>query len=689
MIKPVPNDATKYYFLGCVEYAQHNFARLKPLLYSQSGRAWEGVADRAWFPNEGLVFTIQPDLRYAQPGSLWTFKTTPNARGEAVEKDVYAPIQLKPAIELLTGIEPADIESLRRRVIADGVTGLPLGKGGIAVPELGDKWVVLPELTRDEEGRGRPSPSFNLKYIKVLAGTPEELCGLSTPSGKFVLPPIPKASDEGRNWLPPAQFLESLASDLKRWAPYGPQRVKAHAAAQALRDLAPHLVGVSALRADDAKVAMARATNLTEAAETVTAAAATIIELIVEQEPFKAEINRRRQEIEADLENEALRAVEELEGAARNRLLAQQAQAQTDLKDAQARLRDLQTEIRSLEEKANSLSTNQADKVEAMQAQVDALLERAASEPARLLAEWIGVSGFVNGSTGSGREPEAGAGKATMDPAPPPVAVASPIAREALGPSLFQASPARNKGEPRLLIIDAALRARELPVLIGPLAREFAEAWLAVLGGAMPLVLMTDPTLLSVMDLVPDGPRGERAPLAAAFLRARAQASPVIVLIDDLDPAAAGFWLPELARCQRHPDRYGFPTNIHFLALIEADSMQMNLTQARVGELFPLVFGDCDPVNASPELPATPFALAIDLVQAPTASTAWPARVSMFESALSASFPPDRARFLAAGLAGFLRHCKGAALPPNADDELGTLLVNAALPLVRKGQGVN
>ena len=55
MIKPVPNDASRYYFLGCVEYAQHNFARLKPLLYSETGRAWEGLADRAWFPNEGLL----------------------------------------------------------------------------------------------------------------------------------------------------------------------------------------------------------------------------------------------------------------------------------------------------------------------------------------------------------------------------------------------------------------------------------------------------------------------------------------------------------------------------------------------------------------------------------------------------------------------------------------------------------
>lgn len=687
MIKPVPNEATRYYFLGCVDYAQHNFARLKPLLYSETGRAWEGVADRAWFPNEGLVYTIQADLRYAQQGSLWTFKITPNLRSDATEKDVYSPIQLKPAIELLISIEPADIETLRRLVTEDGLTGLPPGKSAIAVPELGNKWVVLQELVRDQEGRSRPSPGFNLKHIKVLNGAPEELCGIPTPSGQFVLPPIQKPSGESCNWLPPAQFLESLAADLKRWVPYGPQRVKAHAAAQALRDLAPHLASISALRADDAKVAMARAANLIGAAETVTGAAATIIELIVDQEPFKAEINRLRHEIRVDLESEILQEVDELLRAAQNKLLAEQAQAQADLEKAHAKLQALRTETQSLEEQTHILSVSHADKVMALEAQVDAVLKRAAAEPARLLAEWIGVSGFVSGNSATGPEAETGEGEKAVDSVPrPPVSLVSPIARKALGPSLFQASPARNNGDPRLLIIDAALRARELPVLIGPLAREFAEAWLGVLGGATPLVLMTDPTLLSVLDLMPNGPRGERAPLAAAFARARAQADPVIVLIDDLDPAAAGFWLPELARCQRHPERYGFPTNIHFLALIEADSRQMNLTQARVGELFPLVFSDCDPVGASPELPASPFALPLDLVQAPTASTTWPARVSMFESALSASFPPDRARFLAAGLADFLQHCKGAAPAPNAEDGLGALLVKAALPLVRNDQ---
>ena len=687
MSKPIHNDVVKYYFLGSVDYAQHNFARLKPLLYSETGRAWQGVADRDWFPNEGRVFTIQSGLRYAPSGSLWTFRITPNTRGEAAEKDVYLANQAKPATELLIGLVPADIESLRRLVVEGGLTGVPLGKGGVAVPELNDRWVVLPDLTRDEEGKAWLSPGFDLKHVNVLTGTPEELCGLPTPSGQFLLPPIQQASVERRNWLAPAQFLEDLAADLKRWAPYGPQRVKAHAAAQALRDIAPHLAGLAALRADDAKVAMARATNLTNAAETVTGAAATIIELIIEQEPFKAEIGRRRRIIETELEADALRAVEEIEGAARDRLLAEQAKARLELEEAQTRLQALQAEILSLERQEKSLSAREAENVETLRAQIDVLLKRARSEPARILAEWSGVSGFMIGAMAATSDATVAVAGTTIDHTRiPAVSVSTPISREALGPTLFRASPAENKGEPRLLIIDAALRARELPVLIGPLAREFAEAWLGVLGGTTPMMVMTDPTLLSVRDLVPEGPRGDRAPLAAAFTQARAQDESVIVLIDDLDPAAAGFWLPELARCQRHPNRYGFPSNIHFLALIEANYKDMNLTLPRVGELFPVPFDDCSPSETSPEFPPVPYALTKDLIQCPTASTAWPTRVAAFERALAVSFLPAKARSLASGFADFVRHCKGVAPKQEPCEGLGSLLMNAALPLVREGR---
>jgi hypothetical protein len=675
-------EITKYHFVGCVDYAQHNFARLKPLLYSETGRHWDGLAERAWFPNEGLVFTVQGDLKYAQTGSLWLFRLGRNPRGDAIEKDVFSALQVKPAVELMIGMAPLDIEALRRFVCEEGFVGSPTGKSGAAVSELNDRWVVIPEIQRDEQGRGRPTPTLNLKHLKVLVGTPEEVCGIATPGGQFVLPPIPSASGETRNWLPPAQFLDTLAADLKRWAPHGPQRAKASAAANALRELAPQMAGLSALKAEDAKVAMARATNLTEAAETITGAAETILGLIVDQEPFKAEIERRRAEINVELETEALAAVEQKEGAARDRLLAEQASLRAEIGAGNARLETLRAEILALEAEAQTARSARSENVEALDAQVDALVQRAATEPAKMLADWIGVSGFVVGGMGGEQEPHPRVD--ANEPPPAPEApnqdptTSRPLAKEDLGPLLFTASPATNPGSPRLLIIDAALRARELPVLVGPFAREFAESWLSVAGGPAPVTVLTDPTLLSLMDLTPGGARGDKAPLREAFARAAATEEPVIVLLDDLDPAAASFWLPELARAQRHPRRYGFPPNLLFLAVVEADPSQMSLTRLRAGELFPLAFDDCDPNDAAPDTPASPFSLTSALVVAPTASTSWPARVEAFEASLKFTFKSEDAKSLAAGLAAFLQYCKGGGATPGAETPLAGLLSKAA-----------
>ena len=110
--------------------------------------------------------------------------------------------------------------------------------------------------------------------------------------------------------------------------------------------------------------------------------------------------------------------------------------------------------------------------------------------------------------------------------------------------------------------------------------------------------------------------------------------------------------------------------NLLFIAVIEAEATQMNLTGLRGGELFPLTFDDCDPTDADPEHPAAPFGLPSDLVQPPAASTSWPTRVQAFEASLLKTFKPDDARSLSSDLADFLQHQKGGGPPPKADASL-------------------
>jgi len=692
-VNKVPDlDITKLHFLGSIDYAQHNFARLKPVLYSETGRQWDGAAERAWFPNEGLVFNVQRDLHYAPNGSFWTFRVTPNSRDGAADKDLFSAIQAKPAIELLTTLEPQDSEELRYLVTELGLSSRPATKGGVAVPEIGEHWVIVPELVKGDDGRWRSITGQALKRLSVLTGAPEDLCGMATATEQFFLPPIRSWANQTRNWTSPQIFLEGLASDLRRWVPHGPGRPRAQAAAQALRELAPFISGTSALNAEDAKAALARVNALTEAADTLTESVEEIVGVLVKHESFKQEIDRQREAIRVELETEALRAVEEIEGAARDHLLQEQRRIQDEIDIAQYRLEELKAQISGLQAEAEERAIRRDRDIEALGREIDALLQRAADEPARLLTEWLGVSGLIIAGSSSSppvaNEAPSGLADTPLEKGSSDTNGAPVISPEQLGPTLFHASPGVNDGPPWLLIIDAALRARELPLLVGQGARDYAETWLNSVGGADPAVILTDPTLLSLSELTPFGSRGAHAPLAEAFARAeRAGERPVVVLLDDLDPAAAAYWLPELARCQRQPARYGFPSNLLFLALLEANSKQMALTPARAGELFPLYLEGCASPDSVGALPEVTYELPPDLIVPPARSTSWPHRIAAFERSLSVTFKAEKPRLLASGLASYLQYTKNSGQRPSGADGLAAQLIRAADLIIQDNPG--
>lgn len=688
-------DVTKFHYLGVVDYAQHNFARLRPLLRSKTGRVWDGVVDGADFPDEGLVYSVDRELHYS--AGYWTFRVTANTHAG---KDALSAIQARPAIELLATMEALDSEASRKLVMEEGLASGPGNrKGSLGVPELDDRWIITPELTRQPDDRWRPAPGAVLKALKVLVGEPEVLCGPAVPSGQYFLPPIVGYSGELRDWTPPELFLEGLADDLRRWTPVGQYRARAAAAAQALRDLAPHIGAIPALSAPAAKAALARAVDLTAAAEVVTGATTDIIALIVAQEPFREEMERRRVEISAELEAEALRAVDQVEGAARAQLLEDQRRIEREIVIEDQRLAALRDQVAALGAESEALLSRRAADLQALDQEIDGLLARAATEPAKLLAEWMGTAGFVVAGAQSGETvssaPAAPAIDAVRDtaatlepePASAPSAMEIPlapvIAPEALGGTLFLANPASNPGEPWLPLIEAALRARELPVLMGAMAREFGEVLLEVIGGHAPPVVLPDPTVLSLVELTPNGSRGAKAPLAPAFERAaRAEGRVVVTLLDDLDPAAAGFWLPELARCLRRPGQYGFPDNLLVLAIVEADPGQMGLSLARAGELFPLVLDNgqrSDPAGR----PAQPFELPLGLIGRPAIGTRWPDRRSAFQAALASTFKPDRVADLSERFGAFLKFAKGEGDRPMDADHLDGWLARGADRIIR------
>ncbi|MFC7477939.1 hypothetical protein ACFQS7_26570 [Dankookia sp. GCM10030260] len=234
---------------------------------------------------------------------------------------------------------------------------------------------------------------------------------------------------------------------------------------------------------------------------------------------------------------------------------------------------------------------------------------------------------------------------------------------ETLFSALINAFGARGADIEHVSRLDIAIRARELPVLIGPHAREVSEAWLLAAAAGDPEIVWTDPTLLSLSELVPSGPRGNRAPLSRAFVRALTQPGRcVVVFLDDFDPASAGFWLADLARAIKQPARYGFPENLVCVAIYEGEPAHIALPRQRAGDLFPLCIDKLAPPRLTKSLhqPTHRTAISRALVAPPRASGRWQDRVDAFRAIATSLIPDEKLDQWVDAFATYLRHMKDA-----------------------------
>lgn len=625
-------DVLKCQILGEVEYAQHNFARLRPILYSVDGRNWTGAVERAWFPNAGLVFSLSADLRFAQPGSLWTFQVRPNERNSASDggKDVYMTIQVKPATRFLTELEPLPSERLRVLATIDGFDPRS-STGGVLLPEAEDRWILAREFERGADDRARVTNNNALGHMRVLEGSVEEIAGCSTPDGRWVLPVINSGhGSDIRNWLPPGALAEQIAGDLRRWLPHAPYKARAAAAASALRELAPALDSTSAVSSSEVRAALDRVLTLTEDAESITGSLDQLVDALLASPAIAKAMETEKSAMREELETQALESAERFESAARERLTNEQAMMREALAREQACLEAMRAEIAAGEAIVEDLRRRQRTETASFTRSLEALIARAKREPAAYAAEWLAKLGLTSAGAA---DVGATSTEAIIDI--PPVDAFELVDEANLGRALTKASPIRGEGLPRFLVLDAAVRGRELVLGFGPRARDVIETWLACFSPLAMVARVSDPSILGFDDLLPTGPRGQAAPLAAAIARSNAVPDrAVVALLDDIDVAAGGFWLPQAARAVRRPADHGLPANLFLIGLVEGDPSSFGFTLERAGELFPLNFDDVNVVGGDQardlpsEIPLALFAPPLmmngvaDRVEAVTASAA-------------------------------------------------------------------
>lgn len=667
-------DLVKYQILGEVEYAQHNFARLRPILYSIEGRAWTGVVDRAWFPSAGLVFSLAPELRYAQAGSMWTFQVRSNERVTSGDdgKDAFMTIQVKPAIRFLTELEPMSSEELRILATRDGFDP-KAQQGGVLFAEAEDRWILANEFVRGPDERARVTNPKALGHMRVLEGTLENLAGCSTPDGRWFLPVIHSGSgSQIRNWHPPRVLAEQISNDLKRWMPHVPYKARAAAASSALRDLAPALDALSATRSVEVRAALDRIIALSLDAEALSGAVDQLVETLLASPAIAFAIEEEKAEIRRQLETMALESAERLEAEARERLAREQAETREAIERDQAVLATLHQEIAASEGAIADLRRRQQTETAAFTRSLEALIARAKKEPAAYAAEWLARFGLS--SVASNRADDM---KSKVQGTSVGLPVHEPILESELGRALVRASPFRNEGLPKFLVMDAAIRSRELVVGLGPKSREMIETWLSGFAPNWVVARVSDPSLLALDDLLPTGSRGASAPLAAAV--DSAQSAPdraVVVLLDDIDPVAGAFWLPQAARALRCPLANGLPPNLFLVGLIEGEASNLALSLTRVGELFTLDFDGATSASvgsavASREIP-------LELYHAPLAKNGFRERVSALSTSAKHTFSADDVTRIEGEFSEYLRWVKHGADRPSEEKELANMIARAA-----------
>ena len=671
-------DVLKCHILGEVEYAQHNFARLKPLLYSLDGRCWTGVADKALFPSAGLVFSLATDLRFAPAGSLWTFQVRPNERQSGSEegKDAFMTIQVKPATRFLTELEPLPSEALRILATIDGFEPKS-STGGVLFPEADDRWILATKFERGADERARLTNAPALGHMRVLEGTLEQLAGCATPDGRWALPVLHSGhGSDIRNWRPAAALADQIASDLRKWLPHGPNKVLAVTAARALRELGPALEPLSALRSVEARAALDRVTALTENAAELTTAVDELVEALLASPAIASAMESEKAAMRRDLETQALESAERFEAEARQRLATEQAQMRDDLSRDQTLLDAMRAEIASGEAVIEDVRRRQRSETAAFTKSLESLIVRAKKEPAAYAAEWLARVGLNEaGATTSGAPASAFE--------VPPADGFEPIDETTFGRMLMKAAPVRNEGVPRFLLMDAALRARELVVGLGAGAREAIESWLADFAPLTVVARVSDPTLLGFDDLLPTGPRGPVAPLARAIACAATAADRVVVaLLDDVDVAAGGYWLPQAARAMRRPADHGLPSNLFLIALVEGEPSSLGLSLVRAGELFPMNFADT--VMSARETPQGPAReLPLELFARPLRTNGIADREAALAASAARTFNADDVDRIRSEFRAYLGWTKSGATKPDETMMIARAISEAAEKMLK------
>lgn len=543
-------------FFGKMEYANGDWARIKPMARLDQDK-WVALDDAVRsFPDEGLVF-VPPaiGLGHARAGTYWTFTREPNARA-AAGKDHFIVFEAQPAT-LIIDLSDQAVEDARVHLYDLGVQ-VPKGFSEGAVVALRDGMCCAVSLESGTDGVRFARPAS----IPVnLMAMPSWWLRSGAIDGQRVLPLLllPQLPTVRKvNWCSDAEFVERvLLRARKHFAQFGapdglPGKETLQRIARALES-EELLLGTG----EDIELEMERLRSqwprLTSQFRALEAMSDFVLESDValdliekaRRDAADAEIERVRPIVEAQV-REALRAEIEAANQRLEHVLTATTEAQGRLESTNCELArvelarsDAEARARVAEEKVRQLS-------EALERQLESLSPREVPF-ARTFVERL--SGVLTGDSTQWIPCSSPPWVTTKT-----AAAAQPITLDAL-PDMLKVQ-ADAFGLESLAEVDAFARAGELVFLAGDCTEQALIAYAHCVAAGKLWNMVLDPSVIGLDDLWAAPP--DRSPTGLAMAWSHAERHPeamVVICLRAIDASPAHLWIGPLATALRSQGR--------------------------------------------------------------------------------------------------------------------------------------
>lgn len=591
-------DVTKELYLGRKRFKHQKVARFEPLLVATEN-GWKPIEDgKSLFPPHGNIFTFDKAVLDHPAGTILLFRVELSSKSQAAENhDQYHAVDIQEPVEIIDLSEIGNREAVRRALVENG-----LDLGAMQSPEtvliLENDVCVRQRLTQDlDTGRWRPSQIEPLEHLDFLEFDRTSIEGADIDGRWFVLPGNDPERVVGRgNWSPDSDFLPKIVRKLKRTAPFQAGGEVHDLGRRAIERLGIALEQTGLLSSDPIEDAALhqRLADLLPLLESRMDAACELARVLLEHPVVAAQIERECELTQSRLATELRK---ELEPIVRK-------EVEQDISEITTERDRLRSEL-EVTHKDYALAQSE---VEAMRAERECI-RRA------LVGEVGSVIGTISDVVGVAKRYGLG-GHLGHHHSPAPWAVLSEQPSKAITTAeLATVFAAAERGtalpEHRITQFDALLRAGEVPILFGPDAERFLQIYSSYVTAGSLSRTSIDPATIGMDDLWREASTGAPTGFALAWKAALQEPGfAVLAVLDDLDTASLGQWLPRFASFLRSHQR---PANLFVVATLtlapaEGKGPDYELlkhgfpfeVEASVGAIAAAIMGEAD--GGAPEI---------------------------------------------------------------------------------------